>query len=140
MLKKPTNELMDALTRNSSIDSYLNKEKEFLIDMSVSEMLGFLLQEKNLQKSAVIKKAQLNEIYGYQIFAGKRMPSRDKLIALAFGMELSLEETQQLLKYASFSPLYPKSDRDSIIIWSLLHHLDVIRTNECLFDHSVATL
>ena len=71
MLKKPTNELMDALTRNSSIDSYLNKEKEFLIDMSVSEMLGFLLQEKNLQKSAVIKKAQLNEIYGYQILAGK---------------------------------------------------------------------
>ena len=48
MIKKPTNELMDALTRNSSIDSYLNKEKEFLIDMSVSEMLGFLLQEKNL--------------------------------------------------------------------------------------------
>ena len=96
MLKKPTNELMDALTRNSSIDSYLNKEKEFLIDMSVSEMLGFLLQEKNLQKSAVIKKAKLNEIYGYQIIADKRMPSRDKLIALAFGMELSLEETQQL--------------------------------------------
>ena len=140
MIKKPTNELMDALTRNSSIDGYLNKEKEFLIDMSVSEMLGFLLQEKNLQKSPVIKKAQLNEIYGYQILAGKRMPSRDKLIALAFGMELSLEETQQLLKYAGFSPLYPKSDRDSIIIWSLLHHLDVIRTNECLFDHSVATL
>ena len=105
MIKKPTNELMDALTRNSSIDGYLNKEKEFLIDMSVSEMLGFLLQEKNLQKSAVIKKAQLNEIYGYQILAGKRMPSRDKLIALAFGMELSLEETQQLLKYAGFSTL-----------------------------------
>lgn len=140
MIKKPTDELMKALNSSPSIDNYLQKEQDYLITASLSVYLNQLISDKGLKKSQVIKDAELNEIYGYQIFSGKRLPSRDKLIALAFGMVLSLEETQQLLKYAGFSPLYPKNKRDSIIIWGISHHFNICRINEDLYNQDEETL
>ncbi len=140
MIKKPTNELMESLNSSPSIDNYLQKEQDYLISASLSVYLNQLITDKDLAKSQVIKDAELNEIYGYQIFSGKRMPSRDKLIALAFGMSLSLDETQQLLKYAGFSPLYPKNKRDSIIIWGINHHFNICKTNEDLYNQEEETL
>lgn len=140
MIKKPTDELMESLNSSPSIDNYLQKEQDYLITASLSVYLNQLISDKGLKKSQVIKDAELNEIYGYQIFSGKRLPSRDKLIALAFGMILSLEETQQLLKYAGFSPLYPKNKRDSIIIWGISHHLNICQTNEELYNQAEETL
>lgn len=94
MIKKPTDELMDALNQCSSVKEYISNEQDYLIDSALSNYLNQLLEEKSLKKSTVIKNSELNEIYGYQIFSGKRIPSRDKLISISFGLELSLEETQ----------------------------------------------
>ena len=105
MIKKPTDELMDALNQCSSVKEYINNEQDYLIDSAVCDYLNQLLEEKSLKKSTVIKNSELNEIYGYQIFSGKRIPSRDKLISISLGMNLSLDETQALLKYAGFAPL-----------------------------------
>lgn len=140
MIKKPTEQLMEALNASSNIDRYLNDEKDYLIDSPLFAYLNELANEKNIKKSLAIKNAELNEIYGYQIFSGKRFPSRDKLICLAFGMDLFLEETQQLLKYGGFSPLYPKNKRDSIIIWCISNRLSLCKTNEELYNHSYETL
>lgn len=140
MIKKPTNELMETLNASSNIDRYLKDEADSLIDSPLFAYLNQLADEKNIKKSQAIKNAELNEIYGYQIFSGKRFPSRDKLIALAFGMGLSLEETQQLLKYGGFATLYPKNKRDSIIIWCISNTFSICRTNEELYNHSYETL
>lgn len=140
MKKKPTNELMDALNQSSSIHNFIKQEQDFLIDSSLSEFLNQLIKEKSLVKSSVIKKSNMHEIYGYQIFSGKRVPSRNKLIALSFGMELSLDETQTLLKYAGFAPLYPKQKRDSLLIWSITHHFSIYETNDLLYSENESTL
>lgn len=140
MIKKPTDKLMEALNASSNIDHYLKDAEDYLIDSPLFTYLNQLTDEKNIKKSQAIKNAELNEIYGYQIFSGKRFPSRDKLIALAFGMDLSLEETQQLLKYGGFAPLYPKNKRDSIIIWCINNTLSLYRTNEELYKHCYETL
>lgn len=140
MIKKPTDELMDALNHSSSVEEYINSEQDYLIDSSVSEYLNQLLEAKSLKKSTVIKNSELNEIYGYQIFSGKRIPSRDKLISIAFGMELSLEETQALLKFAGFAPLYPKQKRDSLLIWGRTHRFSIYQINELLYTENEDTL
>lgn len=131
---------MDALKQSSSIENYINKEQNYLIDTGISAYLNKLVEEKSLKKSAIIKKAELNEIYGYQIFSGKRVPSRDKLLSISFGMELSLEETQSLLKYAGVASLYPKQKRDSLIIWGITHRFSIYQINELLFMEDEATL
>ena len=56
MIKKPTDELMEALNHSSSIEEYINTEQDYLIDSSVSNYLNQLLEEKSLKKSTVIKK------------------------------------------------------------------------------------
>lgn len=140
MMKVPTDELLQALENSSSIHHYLETKGDNLIDASVSQYLSQLLSEKSLKKAQVIRDSEMNEIYGYQIFSGKRFPSRDKLIALSFGMHLSLDETQQLLKYAGFAMLYPKSKRDSIIIWGLSHGFSICYTNEILYSEQEETL
>ena len=140
MIKKPTDELMDALNQSSSIEEYINNEQDYMIDSTISDYLNQLLNEKSLKKSAVIKNSELNEIYGYQIFSGKRIPSRDRLISIAFGMGLSLDEALALLKYAGFAPLYPKQKRDSLLIWGISHQFSIYQINDLLYTENENTL
>lgn len=47
------------------------------------------------------------------------MPSRDKLIQLAIGLELDVEDTQTLLKMGGMAPLYAKIKREAAIIFCI---------------------
>jgi len=60
-----------------------------------------LCKEKLLSPSEVVGVANIERTYGLQIFRGIKNPSRDKVIQLAFGFALNLDETQQLLKAAN---------------------------------------
>ena len=57
-----------------------------------------------------------------------------------FGMNLSLNETQALLKYAGFAPLYPKQKRDSLLIWGKNHQFSIYQINELLYAENEDTL
>ena len=56
----------------------------------------------------VIERSQIERTYGHQLFNGTRRPSRDKVLQLALGLGLSVDETQRLLRAAGKSPLYPR--------------------------------
>ncbi len=131
---KSTNELLDELTSGTPLTSFISENSENFIETDLSETLNRILKEKGLTKSAVLKNAEINDIYGYQIFSGKRRPSRDKLIAISLGMKLSLEEVQALLKSAGFQELYPKFKRDSIIINCVCEEKNVFETNGILYN------
>lgn len=60
------------------------------------------------------------------------MPSRDKLIAIAFGLGLNCDETNALLKKCRFAQLYSKDARDAVIIFGLTHGKDIDETNNDL--------
>lgn len=84
-----------------------------------------------MNKSEVIRKANLDKNYAYQIFSGTRTnPSRNKILMLAFGMGLTVPETRKLLKVCNLTDLYPRSPRDSVIIFCLNNKLSLIQTNE----------
>lgn len=140
MIKKSTDNLMNELIQTNNINQYMKENEKYLIDLSLSEHLNQLIKEKQLVKSQVIKQAELHEIYGYQIFSGKRMPSRDKLISLCVGMGLNTEETQATLKIAGFASLYPKNKRDSIILYGIEHSQTICNINQALFDMDDKTL
>lgn len=127
-MKKSTEELFTIL-KNSSLDAYLSDNAGELIENPICNYLNAIIEEKALKKADVIRKSNIQTNYAYQIFSGLKIPSRDKLIALCFGMELSLSEMQTLLKYAGYAPLYPRNKRDSVIIDSLEKHEDVITCN-----------
>ena len=138
--KKDTNEILERLTASKSFSQFVRQNQDDLITKPLTDYLNQLLQEKGMSKPEVIRRAEMNEIYGYQIFAGKRQPSRDKLIALSLGFQLALDEIQQLLKYSGAAPLYPKNKRDAIIIFGILHGKGIVEINDQLYDEGMKTL
>ena len=63
-----------------------------------------------------------------------RKPARDKLIALGFGMSLSVDEMQKVLKVSESPVLYVRNKRDSIILFGLDKHVSVGEMNELLYE------
>ena len=88
--------LNDEIKQTSNIDSFLERNQELMVKQSLRDHLDFLLMQKGLTIAEVVRGSQMNRSYVYQIFSGEKKPSRDKLAAIAFGMRLSAEETQQI--------------------------------------------
>ena len=137
---KKTTDLMNELNQTPHIDQYLKNNEEYIIYLTLSNYLCDRLEKKSLSKADVIKKADINEIYGYQILSGKRTPSRNKLIRLCIGAEFSLDDTNETLKVAGFSPLFPKIKRDSIIIFGIQNNYPIWQINESLYAHQLESL
>ena len=140
MKKKDTNELMDELIQSDNTDEYCSKNAQFMVNDKISIYLNNILENKGLVKSKIIKKTELSEVQCYQIFDGRRKPSRDSLLSICIAMELSLDETQQMLKTGGFAPLYPKNKRDVIIIKGIQNNLSVAQINEHLYDMDLPTI
>ena len=140
MKKKDTNELMDELIQSDNTDEYCSKNAQFMVNDKISIYLNNILENKGLVKSKIIKKTELSEVQCYQIFDGRRKPSRDSLLSICIAMDLSLDETQQILKAGGFAPLYPKNKRDVIIIKGIQNNLSVAQINEHLYDLDLPTI
>lgn len=133
-MDKSTEELTNELTNSDNINEYVNDNKSELINIALSQYLENLLTSKNLTKSTVIAKSNLSRTYAYQIFDGKKNPTRDKLVALCFGFQLSADETQRVLKIAKLPILYPRLKRDSLILFALQKQYTIIECNNLLDD------
>lgn len=140
-MQKSTTELLNELKNFDSFKEYEKINKNSMINKTLSQYLCDLLEEKHLKKSDVIRKGELNESYAYQMFSGvKSTPSKDKLICLSIGMDLSVDETNSLLKLAGLSSLYPRIKRDSIIIINMNNKKSVVEINEELYNEGEETL
>ena len=82
----------------------------------------------------------MSEVYLHQVFAGRRNPSRSRLLCLCFGLNATLEETQELLKQCGHAQLYPKNRRDAIIQYGLANGMDLFAVNDKLFAENEETL
>ena len=140
MKDKTTDDLSQALMEQPSIDSYLRENRPFFAGQSIGELLSAYYERTDLSKAALARKAGMSEVYLHQVFAGRRNPSRDRLICLCVGLEVSLEEAQQLLKLASYAPLYPRLKRDAIISYGIVHRMALGEINDKLFTENEKTL
>lgn len=140
MKQKSTDGLQQELMDSPDLTQFLSRNQEQFVNRSVAESLNRLLQQKNISKAALAKQSGMSEIYLHQIFAGRRNPSRNRLLCLCYGLGASIDETQELLKLSGMAQLYPKLKRDAIIYYGLLHQLDLFEINDRLFDENEETL
>ena len=139
-MEKNTSEIVKELGLCPDFQTFYDENKDYMITQKLTELLAQLLERKGLKKSQVIQKAELSEVYGYQIFSGVRVPERKKLLCLAVAMKLNIEEVQQLLKCAGYAPLYVKLPFDSVVLFGLCKGLTVVQINELLFSYGLETL
>jgi hypothetical protein len=129
---KSTTFLINELTKAADYTEYTEKNADALGIPRIHDYLNQLCREREVIPEQVIKKAGIERTYGHQLFNGTRKPSREKLIQLAIGFQLDFGECQELLKIAQESMLYPKVQRDSVIIFCLSHEKDIFETQGML--------
>ena len=140
MINRPTDEMMQNLLKANNIGEYMKENSNAFVDLTVSQFLSEYINSRNLIRSHIIKKAEISEIFGFQVLSGTRNPSRNSLLSLCIAMGMSLDETQTTLKIAQYAPLYPKSKRDSIIIFGISKRKSVCEINNELYDNGEETL
>jgi transcriptional regulator with XRE-family HTH domain len=136
-----TSMLLKRVLSTKNIKTFLSRNNKHLKVPPLAEYLAELCVSKDLRPRDVVRNADMDRVYGAEIFSGKRAnPSRDYLIRLAFGFRLNYDECQQLLKTARKSELYPRVPRDALII-SLLHSKQSYQQAEAmLYEHGMTTL
>ncbi|MBD5093070.1 MAG: hypothetical protein HDT27_07960 [Subdoligranulum sp.] len=135
-----TRKLMRTLREGAQVERVLQENGQEFIAQPLPQALAQLLEENGVTRAQAIHDAMLNNIYGYQIFSGARTPSRDKLLALAFGMRLSYEQTDTLLKTQGYARLYARRRRDAVIIHGLMHQTPLLEVNTRLYENGWDTL
>lgn len=137
---KSTEELIHEIKSATDIDDYLTVNRDNMLTTPLSDYLNTLLRQKEIRKADVIRGSLLSRAYVYKIFAGEKIPSRDKLIALAFGLGLSDSETQKMLKLSGYRELYARNKRDALLLFALQKHKSILEVNELLYDHHLVIL
>ena len=137
---KNTDDLRQALMESPNLDQFLAENQDDFNSGKIVEMLSALFQKRKISKAALAKLSGMSEVYLHQVFAGRRNPSRSRLLCLCFGLETTVEETQELLKHCGHAQLYPKSRRAAIILSGLTNHMDLFDVNDKLFAENEETL
>ncbi len=133
-------ELFARLEKSHSIQSFVETYKDSFCTLSTTDLLEQLLQQHDLTKQYVIRKANIERKFGYQIFNGIRNPRRNTLVRIALTMKLTLEETQHLLSVSQRGELNIKKRRDAVLIFCILKNVSLEDTEIILDELSEALL
>lgn len=137
---KDTMLLQSELINAKSPEQFVRDNQESLGLESVAQYLNSMLIKYNLEKCDIAKRGGFTGNYTYQIFNGNKSASRDKLIQIAVGFPLSVEETQRLLRLGGYSELYVKNSRDAFLMFAIGKRYDIQKINELLYENNYALL
>ena len=89
-----------------------------------------LMAIHNLSVDMVAGAAEIDPATIYRFMKQERNPSRNALLRICLAMELSLDETQRLLKSGNCSTLSITRSRDLVIMDGVIHKKDFVQVNE----------
>ena len=137
---KSTGEFIMELISTLDFEAFYAKNLGHLHALTLPEYLNELCERKGVLSHELVNSVDIDRVFGYKIFSGERRPSRDYILKLALGLELTVEETQRLLAISGNSQLYPRVPRDAAIFYCLYHNLGYRDTQEKLYDWGIKPL
>lgn len=114
--------------------------REVKSQKSVTDILLPALGKMDYSVEVMSQLAGLGRATGYKIMNNKMRPEADILIRLAFVLELSVDEMQQLLKSGRRSMLSGSNERDVAIIFGRSNGLSLGEMDELLEEYGLPTL
>ena len=123
-----TDELLKLLFKERSLEQFLLRNESAYLNADFSDYLSNWCKSHQEIPEQLIRRANLEKSFGHQLFTGKRKPSRDTVIQLAFAMRASVAQAQEMLKVARKSVLYPRIKRDTVIIYCLHNRVSLLDT------------
>lgn len=124
----------DAAPMFTAASVSLEDELKKIYTDSFAKHLQQIINKKGLKNSEVYATANINKRYFSKLLKGQVNPSKEKVLALAVGLRLNLDETVDFLKLAGYA-LSPISQTDTIVAHFIRNKkYNVIEINLFLFD------
>ena len=140
MTRKNTNQLLRELMDTNDLHRVLTENDASFREDGLTDALQRLFEERSMAKTTLAKSSGISEVYLHQVFAGRRNPSRDRLLCICVGLGITLDETQRMLTQGGYAQLYPRTRRDAIISYGVVHQLPLGEINDKLFAEQEKTL
>lgn len=132
--------LTDELLKETQSPESLEDALKQIYTDSFEKHLQQLINKKGLKNSQVYAAANISKQYFSKLLKGKVKPSKEKMLALAIGLHLNLDETIDFLGIAGYA-LSPISQRDKIVEYFILHEdYNVLKIDIVLFDYGLDPL
>ncbi|MCL2136930.1 MAG: hypothetical protein FWH40_05345 [Coriobacteriia bacterium] len=97
------------------------------IDTDVRDFFDELFLKMGLKRADIIRKANIDRSYGYQLLDGSRIGRNDYYLSIAIAMGLDLSTTNRLLALTKSGGLHPLIKRDAAVIFAINHQYDTDR-------------
>lgn len=133
-----TEEILGILERSRTLTSALKALDGDMEAPTFTQCLSQYMRERDLNATQLSEAALLSRSFTYQLCNGERRPGRDIILRLALVLELSVDETQALLRTAQRGALYPRVMRDAVILFALHEHMGILATDEQLLSRGLA--
>ena len=133
-------EILEKLKSADDIKRFLKRYGKNMGSAAFHKYIIGLCVQMGIIPAHVIEKSGIERTFGHQLFNGRRKPSRDKVIQLAFGFGVDYEQTQELLQAADKSALYPKVKRDAVVIFALFNKMSIFDLQAILSELSLPLL
>ena len=107
---------------------------------SFEKHLQKLINKKGLKNSEVYAAANISKQYFSKLLKGQVKPSKEKVLALAVGLHLNMDETVDFLQLAGYA-LSPISQTDAVVEYFIEHEeYNVMKIDIVLFDYGLDPL
>lgn len=115
---------------SKSLEESLKKIHKY----SFAGYLQQLINKKGMKNSEVYATANITKQYFSKLINGKVNPSKEKVIALAIGLHLNMDETKDILKIAGYA-FSPFSQTDTVVKYFINNKdYNVIKLDILLYD------
>lgn len=136
----PIAKLKASLGEDISIDSILDDAAEYFLDSELAAYLSDVIKDIGYTKGAVLEKANIDEVTGFQIFSGITHPTFNTLLRICVAATFTLTETQKAIELAGYAPLNSNNERDRILMHCIMYMKSISEVNSLLYEANVTLL
>ncbi|MGN1340348.1 MAG: helix-turn-helix domain-containing protein [Oscillospiraceae bacterium] len=136
-----TDDIIEVLKNKKTYAEAYEEIQDMQYVLNLSEYLHALAKERGMKLADVWRRSGLKKSYFYSLFDGKRKNlTRDVLIQLGFGFQMSFDEVQEFLKHLGAAQLYPRIQRDGVMIYAFQHGMNIIECDILLSENNEVPL
>ncbi|MDR1687189.1 MAG: helix-turn-helix domain-containing protein [Clostridiales bacterium] len=128
-MKKKTDDIAAEIKNTGDIETYMRENSGEFSSVMFQRTLKQLCGKSGLSQETIAERSMLSHGFVNNLLNNAKKSRRDTVIKLAFGLGLNVDDTNRLLKLAGHGELYPRIERDAIILFCLNKGVSLIDTN-----------
>lgn len=141
MQKKYTDQLMEDIRHCTDIEKCVEKNQKYFFDNQVfSQYLDKLLKKYGKKMQDLINETDYSKPMLYHIKKNERAGSQRTILQIGIAIGVTVDEMQQLLKLSHNQELYPRYQRDFIILCGIQAGLNLYEIDEELRKQGIEDL